>query len=176
MTNINMQPRLYESVPYESGQPDAYEAARIARLKTLQNRIANRPETFQAVFVSLGEDASAETLSLKDENVLTQEANRDPENLIKEYFAKRDDTALMLDDDSEDAIFTSTTFKELAKKSSEKKAILKRKGVMGSVLESDPDALEASNAVRRHIFGEYLGRAVLWHEQQQSRNSRKRAS
>lgn len=162
---ITMQPRLYTGTEDEA-RLDEQSRAQIARLKSLQQSIARRPETFLRAFTELGEDATAESYGLKDEEILTRQASRNPQNLIKEYFQKRDDRYVEFDDESDETIYGSAEFKRLSDISKSKTSTSIKVGAMRTEVRANPEARKASDDVRRHIFGEYIGRAVLWKAQQ----------
>lgn len=165
---INTQPRLFAGSKEELNV-DAETMARIHRLDSLQRSIERRPDLYQRIFFELGEEATTETLDIHDDAVETRTATSDPRKRIQEYFAKRDDKELQLDDESAEAIYGSEEFMRLSRISQDKRSFLRKTGVMQSELVVNPAAREASNAVRRYILGEYLGRVVLFDTQHTSK-------
>lgn len=165
---IDTEPKLFAD-GREGFDVDGEALARINRLLSLQQSILRRPGVYKKAFLELGEDATAERLNIHDDAVETRGASSDPKHRIREYFAKRDDMELRLDEASDDAIFGTRKFRELSAASRQKKSILRKTGVMKSELVVNPEAQKASDAVRRYILGEYIGRAVLFDTQQSSK-------
>lgn len=165
---ISMQPRLYVGTEDEA-LLDEQTRAQVSRLKSLQQSIARRPETFLRAFTELDEEATADSYGIKDEEILTRTVSREPKNLIKEYFQKRDDRRVEFDDASEEAIYTNPEFKRLSDISKSKTSSSVKVGAMRTEIRANPEARKASDDVRRHIFGQYIGRVVLWKEQQQEK-------
>lgn len=172
--HITMQPRLYAEAEPKLADNEETQA-RIARLRSFQDRIARKPDVYLHAFEELGEGATDEVLDIHNDATLTRSASRSPKEHIKEYFAKRDDIELRFDEESDEAIFATKAVMEAIARSKEKRAILKRKGVMGSTLEENPAARSASNASRREIFGAYLSRVVSWDGQQAEKQNGQRA-
>lgn len=168
---IGTQPRLYAPLEIDP-RTNEIDRARIVRLRNLQRRISDRPEIFHHAFTELGIEATADKLDLRDEAVEARSASRSPKILLKEYFTKHDDLALEPDVATENAIFDSEEYRELARKSREKRSVMYRKGVMGSYVQENPEAEAASNEVRRYFMGQYIGRVLLWKEQQTSNRER----
>lgn len=164
---ISEQPRLFTGNK-EDFEADSEAAARVHRLVSLEGRIFRRPEVYQKAFTDLGPEATAETLDIHADEVETRDAVVDPKKIIKEYFAKRDDQEILFDPASDDAIFGSEQFKELSAEARKKTATSMKSG-RDTVRRDHPEAREASNAVRRHILGEFIGRVVTYEAQQSSK-------
>lgn len=171
---ITMQPKLYMGT--DEARLDDEARAHAARLRSLQQSIARRPETFMRAFTELGEDATDGALDLHDERILTRDASTDPKDKIKEFFKKRDDGALQLDEESDEAIYSSAEFKRLSAVSKSKTSSSIKVGAQRTETRAHPEARKASDDVRRHIFGEYIGRAVLWKSQQEEEKKRHRSA
>lgn len=151
---ITMQPRLYTGELEDASFTDE-DRARVLRLMSLERSIHRRPETYLAAFRSLGDMATANSLELHDQQMLTRDASSAPSDRIKEFFTKRDDRGLEFDTESEKAIYDSV------------KTMERRK---------HPNAESARDEVRRYVFGEFLGRAVLWKTRQEETRKRPSAS
>lgn len=170
--SINAEPRLFADS--SAGlDDDAETMARINRLRSLQDRISRRPGVYQKALLDLGTEATSLTLDIHDDEVATRDVTNDPKKSIKEYFAKRDDGEVVLDAESERAIYGAKKFKELAETSGKKRSILRKTGVMKSERIENPESREASNAVRRYILGEYIGRVVLWEAQKEPKKAKR---
>lgn len=170
-----MQPRLYVGTEDETFL-DEQTRAQVARLKSLQRSITQRPETFMRAFTELGEEATSDFYGIKDEEILTREVSRDPKDLIKEYFRKRDDRYVEFDEKSDEAIYGSAEFKRLSNISKSKISSSVKVGAQRTETRAHPEARKASDDVRRYIFGEYIGRAVLWKSQQEEGKRHRSAS
>lgn len=169
---FTMQPRLLIGAEDAANFNDE-RRARVARLISIQNAISRHPETYLRAFTEMGEEATSETLDLHDEKMATSDAVRDPKQRIKEYFTKRDDREIDLDEESSDAIYGDPEFKRLSGISQKRISSSVRTGVMKSEKRPDPEAQRARDEVRRYLFGQYLGRAVLWKEQQHQQEKRR---
>lgn len=170
---ISQQPRLYDEAI--AGSTENTEAlARIARLKRLQESIEENPGLFKRVFTEMGESATAKVLDIHDDATTVRDASRSPKKRIEEYFSKRDDMELQLDPESDEAVFTDPDVRQAITYANSKRSILKKKGVMASTLESNPEAQAASNTTRRLIFGKMLDRYVSF-EDQKTRKPEKQA-
>ena len=167
---ITMQPRLYEGVPSPNDNEDAI--ARINRLIGLQNSIGRNPGAFKQAFTELGDSATDEVLDIHDDTTATRDASRSPKKRILEYFAKRDDLELKPDEASDDAVFSDTEVRDAIKDATSKRAILRKTGIMGSSLDANPEAQEASNVTRRLIFGKMLDRFVEWEKQKPAKREK----
>lgn len=168
---IATEPKLFVGTKEEFAG-DSEALARINRLISLSNSIGKYPVQYMHAFLELGEEATADTLDLHDESIETRTATGDPKKRIKEYFAKRDDKEIRPDPATEEAIFSSKEFRELSQISREKRAISVKTGAMKSEIRENPEAREASNAVRRYILGEYIGRALLFDSLQQPKKGK----
>lgn len=170
--NIELQPQLYTG-DIRDIAAGTTEHARASRLINLQRKIADNPQVFQDAFTTLGTSATSGSHELHDEDNLTRSAVRKPEKLIEEYFTKRDDLETEFDEATDEAIYTSPEFKKLQETVNKKKSITRRVGAMKSEIVPNAEAEPARNAVRRYIFGEYLGRAVMWSEQNTQKGQRR---
>lgn len=167
---ISTQPRLYDGDKPDA-ESDSLTVAHVNRLLSLEQSIGRRPEIYAKAFADLGETATELTLGLKDDSIEVRAATSDPKTRIQEFFAKRDDRELLLDPESDRAIYGSDEFKRLADVSASKRSITLRRGAMSSEQRTNPEAQAASNAVRRYILGAYIGRVVAYSEQHSTKRT-----
>jgi hypothetical protein len=160
--HVGMEPRLFAG---DKDRLDPETLVRVNAVISFQNSISYRPEEYATALEELGPEATADTLDLHDFTIATRDAIRDPKKKIKEFFAKRGDQVMELDKESDEAIFSTPEFKELSEISQRKTSTLIKKGVFKAEIRANPEAREASNAVRRYIVGAYIGRVVTWKAQ-----------
>lgn len=78
------------------------------------------------------------------------------------YFSKRYDLEANFDDATEEALQSDEHHAELQNTLRQKASIYKRKGVMGSFTEANPDAPNARDEIRRHRLAFFIGRVADW--------------
>jgi hypothetical protein len=158
VATIPNQPTLIAEVPREE--------ARAQRLARLQDAIAGQPGLFLDTFVELGEDATANSLTLNDQRIHTVGLSTEPYDLITEYFTKRDDKVVEFDEATDTALFKDKKYKKLLETSTNLRNELVKTGVMRTESRENPQAAAARNEARRYAFGFFLKRAVAWSTQE----------
>ncbi len=134
-----------------------------ARIKYLDRRIHEDPQTFVMAFNLVGRSITHETVPALSRQSAVRSLKRRPADLILEYFKSRYDLDSNLDPETERAIDEDPENKVLIAAFRTKRAERVKVGEMKTVAHSHAEeAVDASNAVRRSRFGIYLGRVAAY--------------
>jgi hypothetical protein len=134
-------------------------------VRLLNREIHRDPNKFQDALKSLGDLATRDTitLDLRDKQQTTLERN--PRDLITEFFKKRWDLEVSYDKATVHAQSTDPGHQELIEEHKALRPEYLRKGVMGSSSRPNKDASSSRDTVRRSLFGIFLSRVVAWDQQ-----------
>ncbi len=85
-----------------------------------------------------------------------------PDNLLGEFFSNHYDDYIVFDDETEKQIRSNATHQEISARNNAVRTNLLADGWTKSELGANPEAAAANDAVRRSLFGIYLGRVSVY--------------
>jgi hypothetical protein len=143
----------------------------VRRLRLLERRINNNPVEFQSALEALGEAATQSALSLSELEKRESTLKSEPEELLTEHFSQRHDYEISYDNATEKSLKADSAHEKLMQTQSSKRTIR----IKGKAY-ANPEAISATNAVRRNRMKMYIGRTVAWQARDNTRDVRKRSS
>jgi hypothetical protein len=132
----------------------------------LQTSIAEHPKRFADALFVLGAAATTESIAIKD---VRYEAGKLPitaADLIVGYFSKRFDRFALYDPETESALSSDESFKELRDKHLTLTGKMVMTGKMSNKNIANPSAENARNAARRATLDFFITRRLAWAAQQ----------
>jgi hypothetical protein len=137
----------------------------IRRLRTIERGITAQPETFLAALHKVGKTALQGSIAYRDINETQTSLERDPEDLIQEYFIQRYDSEAEYDPETEAAIQADDAYQRLRHDHLAQQSLVRKVGAGKSERFDNPHALDIRDALRYRRLEICIAQAALWQAQ-----------